>query len=68
MQSSNMQISFDDMISQNDSEIGDSKPATARSQRINKARMTEGIGTFNGLFYKFLSLLKYEFLQHINVV
>jgi hypothetical protein len=45
-----MQISFDDMISQNESEMGDSKPATARSQRVNKSRMMEGVGAFNGLF------------------
>ncbi|KAI6183644.1 hypothetical protein M3Y97_00510900 [Aphelenchoides bicaudatus] len=46
MQPTSMQINFDDMISQTGSDI-DSKPATARSQRVNKSRMNEGIGAFN---------------------
>jgi len=47
IQPTGMQISFDDMLSQNGSEFGDSKPPTSRSQRINKNRMSEGISNFN---------------------
>lgn len=51
IQSSGMQISFDDIISQNESETGGSKPTSARLHRVPNDKSLKTIGTFNGQSY-----------------